>query len=54
MEVVVKGYNLGVWVEPDLTEAIKAGLQLWLNREYRLIGNAISPTVPGLKMPDAL
>ena len=32
MEVVVKGYNLGVWVEPDLTEAIKAGLQLWLSR----------------------
>ena len=32
MEVVVKRYNLGVWVEPDSAEAIKAGLQLWLNR----------------------
>lgn len=30
LEEVVKRYNLGIWVEPDSTEAIKAGLLRWL------------------------
>jgi hypothetical protein len=40
MEVVVKRYHLGVWVEPDSVQAIEAGLLLWLK-------SGISPDWPG-------